>query len=104
MLMRWKVLGLAAVVVAGLCIALLVMVRSSSTSPKATVLPATAAGTSTSAGPGVPSGFTGTIEDSVPVSDAARAAIAKANALSTARNPEHQDPVDRGFSAGKVKP
>ena len=66
------------------------------------VLPASAAGTSTESGPGVPADFTGTITDSLPISQRQQQATARANALFTARNPPGQSPIDRGFGAVPV--
>ena len=60
-------------------------------------LPACAAGTPGSGGPGVPEDFAGSNETSMPITAADQAAIAAAQALDIARNPPGQDPLDRGF-------
>ena len=61
------------------------------------MLPACAAGKSTPTGPGLPFDFKGTVEQSMPMSEADVAAAAAADALSTARNSTPQSQVDRGF-------
>lgn len=68
------------------------------------VLPASAAGTSTASGPGVPADFTGTIRESMPISAQEQQEIDAANALQAARNPVKQDPVDRGFATPSIDP
>ena len=60
-------------------------------------MPACAAGTSGSAGPGLPQGFAGSDESSMPLSAADLAGLAADQALGLARNPPGQDPVERGF-------
>lgn len=56
----------------------------------ATRLPASAAGTSSAAGPGVPAAFNGTVTHSIKLTDEERAAIDEANGLSEARNAENR--------------
>lgn len=68
--------------------------------PSGEVLPASFAGQSTESGPGVPFDFTGTVTSSLPLTASEQAAIAAANALSTARNPTARSPHDRGFGLG----
>ncbi len=65
------------------------------------LLPAAAGGESSEIGPGVPADFTGDLNATQPISPAVQAAIDAANALSAARNPASQRPVDRGFAAGR---
>jgi len=61
-------------------------------------LPASAAGTSSAAGPGVPAAFSGTITHSIELTDEERAAIAKANELSAARDPNNR--IHTSLAAG----
>lgn len=65
--------------------------------PETGTLRACAAGTSTTAGPGVPFNFTGTIQHSLPITPTKLTALTAAQALAEARNPPAQPPVDRGF-------
>lgn len=58
--------------------------------PPAATLGAAAAGSTSSAGPGVPKGFSGTITHSIALTDEERAAIEEANELSQAREAENQ--------------
>ena len=62
-------------------------------------LPASAAGTSTESGPGVPADFAGQIRDSIPLTDEERAANAAGDALAAARNPPGVSPLDLGFGS-----
>jgi hypothetical protein len=66
-------------------------------------LPASAAGTPDESGPGVPADFAGTVTESLPLTAEDRAAIQAADALSAARNPATQSPLDRGFGAVSKK-
>lgn len=62
-------------------------------------LPASAAGTSTEAGPGVPEDFAGTISESTPLTQEEIDGLKAADALSAARHPRGSKPTDRGFGA-----
>lgn len=62
-------------------------------------LPASAAGTPSPSGPGVPADFAGTITDALPLTPEEIAANKAADALAAARNPPTQSPLDRGFGA-----
>jgi hypothetical protein len=65
-------------------------------------LPACAAGVPSESGPGLPYNFTGSLVGSMALDASGLAAEAAANALSAARNPATQDPVDRGFAPAPV--
>jgi len=67
-------------------------------------LPASAAGTSTEKGPGVPADFAGEIRDSIPLTDYDRRAIAASDELARARNPTSRPRVQLGSGAIPPKP
>lgn len=77
---RWKSLGVVFVVLAS-C-------GRSTLPPPPKHLPATAAGTSSASGPGVPVGFSGNVTHSIELTDEERTAIERANALASARDPD----------------
>lgn len=69
----------------------------SESSPEPKALPASAAGTSTAEGPGVPADFAGKLDEPKPLTPMEARAVAASRALSEARNPKGQKPTDRGF-------
>lgn len=60
-------------------------------------LPACAAGTTSASGPGLPYNFVGRWVGAITLNAEQVAARSAADALSAARNPPGQDPIDRGF-------
>lgn len=97
---RWAVLVAVAGATLGLGIVLFFLLRSSP-SDDLKPLPAEAAGTSTESGPGVPAGFQGDPNASIPLTPAVRSAIDTANELAKARAARGRGPLDLGFATSR---
>jgi hypothetical protein len=70
---------------------------------EAETLPASAAGTSSESGPGLPYDFAGQVTTSLPLSPEDLVELAKLEALIAARNPPVQSRIDRGFGVPSSK-
>ena len=67
--------------------------------PVEETVPASAAGTSTESGPGVPDDFSGVVTESIPISARELASIQAAAVLQAKRNPPTKKATDVGFGA-----